>query len=269
MSAAMRTALRKILNEGKFPGISNRLSPEDQWSPKDDELRTSDRTFLQTWIDDYADDPAWEKLIAAANRFQKSDAFDHLYLIWYALRAWRLAEDAGSGVDPLHAERHKRHEKLLGLAMSADALTGFWRDAQARAAVLWSPPFRVPFKLVLQLQKLNEAQAEPLRQMAGTSPPVTPISRQSRGKRRDRTQEIGAFMRSLVDFMREVCSKPRYDPVATLANIAFPGADVSADDDRAACQLTTRAGRTQPQKRRRSASLKIRQVMPKVFHRDR
>ena len=243
MSAAMRTALRKILNEGKFPGISSRLLPEDKWLPKDDELRTSDRRFLQTWIDDYADDPAWEELIAAANRFQKSDAFDHLYLIWYALRAWRLAEDASSGVDPLYSERHKRHQELLDLAMSADALAEFWREAQARAAVLWSPPFPVPFGLVLQFQETNQDQAERLRQMAGTPPPVTPISRQTRSKTRDRTRELRLFMQAMIAFMREACGKPCNELVATLANIAFPQADVSVDHARAARQLTTRAGR--------------------------
>jgi hypothetical protein len=250
MSAAMRTALRKILNEGKFPGVSGRLLPEDKWLPEDDKLRISDRRFLQTWIDDYADDPAWEDLVAAANRFQKSDAFDHLSLIWYALRARRFAEDAGSGVDPFHAERQKRHEELLDIAKSADALTKFWREAEARAAVLWPPPFSVPIDLVWQLQELNEGQAELLRQMAGTPPPTTPISRQSRGKKRDRTRELRLFVRSMVGFMQEACGKPRHEFVATLANIAFPTADVSADDVRAAMQPTTRSGR-----RRKSGAL--------------
>jgi hypothetical protein len=38
MSAKMKTALLKILEEGKFPGISNNLQlPEDKWSPNDDD----------------------------------------------------------------------------------------------------------------------------------------------------------------------------------------------------------------------------------------
>ena len=244
MSSPMKIALLKILNKGRFPGISNRLLREDKWSPQHDELRTSDRTFLQTWIDDYADDPVWEKVIAAANRFQKSDAFDHLSLIFDALRARRIAEDAGSGVDPLQAERQKRHEKLLDLAKSADVLAEFWREAEAMSAALlpW-PPFPVPFELVLQFQKINQDQAERLRRLAGTPPPATLISRQRRGKERDGTRELGVFMRSMVGFMREACGKPRYELVATLANIAFPRADVSAEDARIAMQSTTRAGR--------------------------
>jgi hypothetical protein len=244
MSAAMRTALLKILNEGKFPGISNRPLREDKWSQQDDELRISDRTFLQTWIDDYADDPAWEKLIDDAQRFEKHHFFDHLSLIWYALRAWRFAEDARSGIDPLHAERQKRHERLLDLAKSADVLTEFWREAEAMSAALlpW-PPFPVQLERVRHLQMINEDQAGLLRQMAGTPPPINPISRQTRGKKRDRTRELGVFIRSMVGFMREACGKPRYELVATLANTAFPRADVSADEVRAATQPTTRVGR--------------------------
>ena len=79
-------------------------------------MRSSDGDFLQTWVDDYADDPAWEKLVADARRFQKSSMFDPISLIWNALRARRAAEDAGSGVDPLDEERRKRREELLDLA---------------------------------------------------------------------------------------------------------------------------------------------------------
>ena len=59
----------------------------------------------------------------------------------------------------------------------------------------------------------------------------------------ERTRELGVFMRSMVGFMREACGKPRCELVATFTNIAFPQADVSADDVRAATQPTTRAGR--------------------------
>jgi hypothetical protein len=113
-------------------------------------LRSSDRDFLQTWVNDYADDPAWEKLVADARRFQKSPMFDPISLIWNALRARRAAEDAGSGVDPLDEERRKRREELLDLAKAADGLAAFWRQAQVRCAVLdpWRPPFPVPFEQV-------------------------------------------------------------------------------------------------------------------------
>jgi hypothetical protein len=69
MAHPMRTALLKILEEDTFPGISGRLIGQDKWSLEDDKLRSSDRDFLQTWVNDYADDPAWEKLVADARRF--------------------------------------------------------------------------------------------------------------------------------------------------------------------------------------------------------
>jgi hypothetical protein len=244
VSSPMRYELLKILETGDFPGISNRLLRDDRWLPKDDELRTSDREFLQGWLDDYADDPAWDKLISAARRFRTSPTFDHSRLIWYAMRARRFAEDAGSGVDPLHAERQARHDELLKLAERADVLTEFWRRAEAKCAVIapWSP-FPVPFDRVLQLQQLNKEQARILRQMAGSPPPAPPISRQSRSKTRDRTRESGVFMRTMVGFMRKICGKPQIEVVSMLANIAFPGADYTTENVRAAMQATSRSAR--------------------------
>jgi hypothetical protein len=190
----MRTALLKILEEDEFPGISGRLIGQDKWSLEDDKLRSSDRDFLQTWVDHYADEPAWERLVADARRFQNSSMFDPISL--NALRARRAAEDAGSGVDPLDEERRKRREELLDLAKSADGLAAFWRQAQARCAVLdpWRPSFPVPFKQVLRFQDVNALQAESLRRIAGPPPRVTQISRLSRSGKREQTRESGVFM---------------------------------------------------------------------------
>jgi hypothetical protein len=176
MSSTMRAALLKILRENKFDGISSRLLPEDKWSPKHDELRTSDREFLQAWIDDHADDKAWGKLISQANHFQKSRTFDHLYLIWYALRARRFAEDAASWIDPLHAERKKWHEQLIALAKSANALTKFRQEEEERQGVLalGARPFPIPLERVWKLQAMNKDQAGLLRRVAGEPPTPVP-----------------------------------------------------------------------------------------------
>jgi hypothetical protein len=157
-----------------------------------------------------------------------------------------LAEDARFGVDPLHAERQRWQERLLELATSADALTNFWREARGKSAVLAPglPPFPVPFKNVLQFEALNESQARFLRQIADPPPPITPISRQSRSKQRDRTRESGVFMRKMVEYMLEICGKPRNAVVATLTRIAFPPTVFSTDDVRVATQPTTRSGRS-------------------------
>jgi hypothetical protein len=247
VSSPMREELLKILKTGDYPGISNRLSSEVKWLPEDDELRTSDREFLQRWLTDYADDPAWDKLITAANRFKKSGTFRHLSLIWYALRARRLAEDAGSGIDPLYVERRKTRKELLDLAKSADALARYWHRAQAKSAVLapWFPPFPVPFEQVLQFQEFNAAQAECLRRIAGRPPRPTRISRQGRSAKRKQTREFGVFMRTIVGFMREICGRPQLDVVAMLANVGFPEADFTTDDVRTATQPTTRSARRQ------------------------
>src|ERR1700735_927893 len=83
VSDPMRKALLRILEVDSFPCISNLLLRDDQWLPEDDLLRASDRNFLQTWLGDYADDPAWDKLVAAARRFRTSSHFDHAKLILY------------------------------------------------------------------------------------------------------------------------------------------------------------------------------------------
>jgi hypothetical protein len=110
--------------------------------------------------------------------------------------------------------------------------------------------------------------------MAGSPPPAPPISRQSHSKTRDRTRESGVFMRTMVGFMRKkICGKPRVDVVAMLANIAFPRADFTTDNVRAAIQATTR-----PARRRKTDALGpenltecIAEIPPcrvKIIHRD-
>jgi hypothetical protein len=244
MAHPIKAALLNILEEGRFPAISGRLMGQDTWSPEDDKLRSSDRDFLQKWVDEYADEPDWDKLVADGRRFQ-SPMFDYVWLIWYALRARRAAEDASSGVDPLDEERKKRREELLDLAKSADALAAFWRQAEGKSAVLepWLPPFPVPFEQVLQFQELNKKQAACLRRIAGQPPRVTPISRQRRSGKREQTRESGVFMRTMVEFMRKICGRPRNEVVATLASIAFPSTEFSTEDVRTAMQPTTQSGR--------------------------
>jgi hypothetical protein len=249
MSRSMKETLAFILDKGNFHGISNRLLPEDDWwSPERDTLQKLDRDFLQAWIHNhYADDAIWEKLVAKARRFQGSHTFNHLYLIWYALRARRLADETRFGDDPLQRERENRRDELLALADAAGALTQFWRKAEGKSAVfaVGFPPFPIPFERMLQLQKLNEGQAQLLFLRAGEPPPPTVRnSRQKRSKKHDRSRECAAFMYSMVGHMREICGKPFYHAVATLTEIAFPEAEISIDDvRRVAKQATTRSGR--------------------------
>ena len=77
------------------------------------------------------------------------------------------------------------------------------------------------------------------------------VSRQSGGKgKRNQSRNLGVFMQWMVNCMYELCGKPRYDAVATMTNIAFPDADVVAENVRSACRPTTRTARrkrcTQP-----------------------
>ena len=58
----------------------------------------------------------------------------------------------------------------------------------------------------------------------GLGPIPVRVSRQSGGKgKRNQSRNLGVFMRQMVNCMYQCCGKPRYDAVATMTNIAFPG----------------------------------------------
>src|SRR5262245_727362 len=77
------------------------------------------------------------------------------------------------------------------------------------------------------------------------------VSRQSGGKgKRNQSRKLGVFMQQMVNRMYQWCGKPHYHAVAMMTNIAFPDADVVAENVRSACRPTTRTARrkrcTQP-----------------------
>jgi hypothetical protein len=241
MSSAMRKALQKILREGKFPGLSVPLDPEDEWSPSADELTRSDRRFLEIWLNDCADDPAWDRIVTAARRFNSAANYMHLWLLRDALQVRRRAHEVSSGVDPRLQQRVSRRDYLLELKEHAESIARYWDRAQMKLArlLLSPPPFPVSFPRVMEFQDLNREQAGIFRQLAGSTPsPTVRVTRQR--KSRERT----SFMRPMVNLMKETCGKPRYNDVAMLTNIAFPDIDTSKDQVRlAATQATTRSGR--------------------------
>ena len=114
-------------------------------------------------------------------------------------------------------------------------------------------PFQEELIAKLSLNWL-ESEAPRLRQLAekvsaGDStwdwgPIPVRVSRQSGGKgKRNESRKLKVFMQQMVNYMYQLCGKPRYDAVAMMTNIAFPDADVDEENVRSACRPTTRGGR--------------------------
>jgi hypothetical protein len=188
----------------------------------------------------------------------------HSYFIASALRARSLAERA-TDTPSLQRKREELREQqeranLLALAEKMGEVFRGYRNFQERY-VAPSPPPRGQqhssgsprWPKAQPLLEWLEREAQELRQLAEKVSydgardwdriPVN-VSRQSGGKgKRIRSREIGVFMQTMVSRMYEACGKPRHHAVATITNIAFPDAYVTAEDVRSACKPTTRAGR--------------------------
>jgi hypothetical protein len=220
-------------------------------------LNAADRAFLKRWFEDPSvNDPIWDRIVAQA----PGDTYRTI--IFYALQARRIAEDAKYGDDPVLQERQKQRAELLRMAENADDLARYYQETENYSGIAMFfqrflvlpvlpeqeavPRVELPFLRVQQLRELHEREAQLLRRLAGREPkPTTRISRQSGGKnKRKRSREYVAFMYLMVDYMREMCGKPHYDAVATMTNIAYPKSDVTAIEVRAACRPRRNRGDT-------------------------
>ncbi len=197
-------------------------------------LSEADRAHLERWLKEVRD-PVWGQLAAATRRHGKLPAFvegPYSYFIGSALRARHFAE---SETDPPAMRRKRKQQReqqeRSDLIALADKMEEVVRHYQACRKA--QHPQRVPSP-------------------SGIPLPVH-VSRKSGGKgKRNQSREVGVFMREMVNCMYDWCGKPRYRVVAAITNIAFPDADVVAEDVRSACRPTTRTARrkrcTQPMK---------------------
>jgi hypothetical protein len=248
MALTLKAALAAMLRGGSMEVLADALYGGG--------LRAADRAHLKRWIEDASvDDPVWDRIVA------KAPGETHRTIIFYALETRRIAEAAKFGDDPILREGQERRAKLLTLAEKADDLARYYQEAENYSGIAMFfqrflvlpvlpeqeavPRVEPPYLRVQQLRELHEREAQLLRQLAGRKPrPTTRISRQSGGKnKRDRSREYVAFMYLVVDHMREMSAKPHYGAVATMTNIAFPKADVTTDEVRAACRHRTKFGR--------------------------
>jgi hypothetical protein len=228
------------------------------------DLTEPDRAHLKRWLNE-VQDPVWEQLAADIRKHGELPTFvmgPYSHFIGPALRARHFVE---SETDPLQRKRKQQREQqdCSHLVVLADKMEDVVRHYQSCKKA--QHPRRVPSPSgplpdlppaaeANQSLKWLSGEALRLRQLAGKQSaseqncgwdriPVH-VSRQSGGKmKRNRSREVGVFMQVMVNCMYRCCGKPRYRAVATITNIAFPDANVLAENVRSACRPTTRIAR--------------------------
>jgi hypothetical protein len=230
------------------------------------ELSEADRAHLKRWLNEVSD-PVWEQIAADTRRYGGLPTFvegPYFYFIGSALRARQSAE--GKTISPVLWRKRKQQreqQESSDLFALADKLEDVVRHRQACRKA--QHPARVPSPSgpLPDLPQVAEAkravawlgrETHRLRQLAERVSADEPdwdwgrvrnhVSRQSGGKgKRNHSRALGVFMRQMANCMYECCGKPRYRAVATITNIAFPDANVMAENVRSACRPTTRIAR--------------------------
>jgi hypothetical protein len=235
----------------------------------DPTLSEADRAHLERWLDE-ADDPVWEQIAAEAESYVILPPLVDSPYSSFIGTALRLRNYVETKLDKPHLlrkrERERREQKFADLTALATMMDEVVRRYRRLRPMPPDPSGR-PGKWELPLEWLKQ-EAKSIRHQAqdflepepdySGGPLRVNVSRQTGGKRKRRhSRELGVFMQEMVNLMYSACGKPRYQAVAIMANIAFPAANVDADDVRSACRPTTRAGR-----RRRSGARRPEQVRP-------
>ena len=225
-------------------------------------LSEADRAHLKRWLKEVRD-PVWEQLAADTRRYRELppgvEGRPYSIFIDSALRARQCAEsqtDSPAVQTKLKQQREQQErEDLLALAEKMEEVV---RHRQACRKAQYPQRVPSPTGPLPDLPQEAEAkrslewlrrEAHRLSQVAEKVSAGEPnwdvrLSRQSGGKgKRNQSRKLGVFMRQMVNCMDRYCGKPRYNAVAMMTNIAFPDADVVAEDVRSACRPTTRTAR--------------------------
>jgi hypothetical protein len=238
-------------------------------------LTKADRAHLTRWLAE-ARDPVWEQIAADTRTYGELPTMvegPYSSFIGSALRARQFAESqtetpAVQRKRKLQRERQERSD-LLELADKIEDVLRHHQSCRKAQLPQRVPSPRGPLPELPQEAEARRSldwlrrEAHTLRQVAekvsagepewDLGPIPVRVSRQSGGKgKRNQSRNLGVFMQRMVNCMYQCFGKPRYDAVATMTNIAFPDADVVAENVRSACRLTTRTARrkrcTQPMK---------------------
>jgi hypothetical protein len=227
-------------------------------------LTEADRAHLKRWLAE-ARDPVWERIAADTRTYGELPTMvegPYSSFIGSALRARQFAESSDTPAVQRKRKLQREQQDRSDLLELADKIEDVLRHHQScRAQLLQQVPSpRGPLPELPQEAEARRSldwlrrEAHRLRQVAEKVSAGEPdwdwdripvrVSRQSGGKgKRSQSRNLGVFMQRMVNCMYRCCGKPRYDAVATMSNIAFPDADVVAENVRLACRPTTRTAR--------------------------
>jgi hypothetical protein len=236
-------------------------------------LREGDQAHLKRWLNE-VDHPVWGQLAADIRKYDKLPTFEEGPYSVFISSALRARDFAESQTDTPAVKRKREQQRVQqersDLLALAEKMEDVVRHRQSCRKA--QHPQRVPSPTgpLPDLPQEAEAkrsldwlmrEAHRLRQVAEKVSAGEPkwdwgpipfrVSRQSGGKgKRNQSRKLGVFMQWMVNWMYEWCGKPHYRAVAMMTNIAFPDADVVAENVRSACRPTTRTARrkrcTQP-----------------------
>lgn len=228
----------------------------------------ADRAHIKRWLDE-VDDPVWEKIASDIRLYGElpTSLVEGPYssFIGSALRARVSAEKADSPSMQKDRNQRREHQERVDCfeyALIIEDVARLYPKFRLRLDLSGPPdPDNEQSRSIEELEALNSLEwlarkAMQLRHLAEGSTndeskfesdnwaaPVR-VSRQSYGKKqRGRSRQVGVFIQEMVNCLYRSCGKPRYQAVAIMTNIAFPGANVDPEDVRSVCRPTTRVGR--------------------------
>jgi hypothetical protein len=236
----------------KSPALTKALLDARQWKW----LTQEDRSHLDRWLEE-ASDPVWDELAGAITAFGwfSNTVGGPLSLVIHQAVLSRGIAAKDSRFDPkqeLKKEERVRQD-LLTLAEKMEDVVQSYLACKIAHEKHPPPPDADKHPAVLAREESLawlQKDAQRIRKRAAKQPEDPSedffgvrLRRQSSGQRRSGLRAIAIFVHHTVFLMRESTGKPRWPAVAALTNVAFPSADVDAEDVRSMCKPSTRAGR--------------------------
>lgn len=221
--------------------------------PGCDEVQPEDEQHLARWEADDRADEIWKTIQAKAiGPFPTQDNKWTEPLELFVVSVL-LARKTASNIDDLYRRWERKRIRYHQLAIHAERLAQFYKDALIGAP---SKASRADQRMRLRAEIYGE-DVQIMRRLAARRPKVLRISRMDRNGSRKRVEFMYLMSRS----MMHLCGKPLDSIVAVLTDIAFPGPEAtSLEQVRSARRESTRTGRVTSKKNLRPKKQKKREI---------